>query len=542
MDTETKHLQDEFHNIDKDKIRDVEVIMQLPRYWLFTIKGEYRGYLAIPNEYPAIPPAVNFEDNQVTEGFYIFFKDQTWNPTCTMLDALISIRNYIHTLSSAHTMKLQVVKPNKVAPLEDNKEHIEVPSEEKLKVPDEGEDGIGLEPKDSMSLEIKATKKLFSPVKRRTMIIIGNNDSLLDSSNESLNDQIRNFQRSLIVNENIATLYKEGEVQREEEKQIEAVEDQTSNEDRKEELNEPREEGQAEGASGNQHKVIGEWWYEFRRNKLRNYSEQTAQLKNDKTITCPIKVSTYIQTFYKILILKLGYNPISIIAYFIVSIICFFSIIVILFYILIKEDPNDACSILIVGNFISGMFLIFTLIAFIRQMVNPIFKELSVFTVAIEISARVAYDTTGIFVAVYHLMDHEITVCGTIFLALFISYLCLWYKLEGLRLLIGIASFFLSILNEICVHTCCKPWKGVKASSMTYNPSLQSPKCVICQVEFINQDKLIGLSCHLTHAFHHECLLEWIKYKNECPCCKLLIDKSSHPSLLEVESNQQSNV
>jgi len=553
MNLNTNYLQDEFHKIDKNRMKNVEITMQSPRSWSFTIKGksEYRGYLTIPNEYPAIPPVIDFADNQITEEFYTFFKDQPWNSTHTILDVLISIRNYIHTFSPTHTKKLQIVKTNeenkKVVPLEDNKESIEVTSEEKCEltekseeVPDEGRIRFVLRPRSNMHLEAKASKKLFSSIKHPTMIVLNSNDSLLDLPNESIDNQIepslrqRDSQKNLVFNI---------EVRREEEKQIEVTNNQGPSEDRGGVVsNQLRENDQLENAPANQRKGIGEWWYEFRRNRLRNYSEQITQLRNNKTITCLLKTSTYIQTFYKALILKLGFSPIAIIVYFIISIICFFSTIVILFCILIKEDLNDICNILIVGNFISAMFLMFTLTSFIRQMANPIYKELSVFTVAIEVSARVAYDITGIFVMIYYLLDHEPSLYGIIFLTLFITYLCIWYKLEGLRLLISIIRFFLSILDEISVHTCCKPWKGVKANSTTYDPALQPPKCTICQDEFFNQDKLIALSCHITHAFHHECLLEWVKYKTECPCCKLLIDKTSHPSLLGVESNQQANL
>ncbi|CAI0546969.1 unnamed protein product [Linum tenue] len=47
-------------------------------------------------------------------------------------------------------------------------------------------------------------------------------------------------------------------------------------------------------------------------------------------------------------------------------------------------------------------------------------------------------------------------------------------------------------------------------------------KCVICQTEFSNGDKLIALSC--LHKFHDECIRGWFKNEKTCCICKEEVD------------------
>ena len=44
-------------------------------------------------------------------------------------------------------------------------------------------------------------------------------------------------------------------------------------------------------------------------------------------------------------------------------------------------------------------------------------------------------------------------------------------------------------------------------------------KCIICQYEFKNYEKLIVLSCK--HCFHPDCIEEWLKNQKVCPYCKI---------------------
>ena len=43
-------------------------------------------------------------------------------------------------------------------------------------------------------------------------------------------------------------------------------------------------------------------------------------------------------------------------------------------------------------------------------------------------------------------------------------------------------------------------------------------KCIICQYEFKNYEKVIALSCK--HCFHPDCIEEWLKNQKVCPYCK----------------------
>eukprot|EP00826_Nyctotherus_ovalis_P055702 TRINITY_DN7425_c0_g1_i1.p1 TRINITY_DN7425_c0_g1~~TRINITY_DN7425_c0_g1_i1.p1 ORF type:complete len:546 (-),score=110.47 TRINITY_DN7425_c0_g1_i1:132-1769(-) len=541
MNSGSGKLREEFDEITRNKMEGVEVTMESPRLWRFNIKAERNctGFLTIPAEYPNIPPAITFNDDQMAEGFYKFFKNQPWNPACNLRSVLASVLNYV----SFSTTSLSARKTRKGEAKEEtaagrDREGIDVQSEEKLRhteeemeAPQEG--SLVIRARSNLTLEVKANKELFVPATKRLTALVGDPVSLPNSESASArnscqlkeNSHQRNSANSVQI-----------EVNLENEEQIEAPEVVNNVEDRKE-PEEAKNEATEENQSSDQPQLLGQWWYEHRISALRGCTEQLSKLQEDKTVTCIFKGITCMKTYYKMLLLKVAYSPAFIIAYLLVGICCFVCSVVVLFYILIKEDPNGVYSIIIIGNFISSLFLIFTSISFIRHISKPVLKELSIFTIAIEVSARLVYDITGIFVAVYYMLDKELTACGTVFLVLFAGYLCLWYKLEGVRLVIGVVEFFGKVLDEICSHTCCKPWKGVKAKTLTYDSTIQSPKCIICQVEFINQDKLIGLSCHQTHVFHQDCLLEWAKYKNECPCCKLLVDKESHPSLLAIQSN-----
>lgn len=43
-------------------------------------------------------------------------------------------------------------------------------------------------------------------------------------------------------------------------------------------------------------------------------------------------------------------------------------------------------------------------------------------------------------------------------------------------------------------------------------------KCIICQYEFKNYEKLIVLACK--HCFHPDCISQWLENKTTCPYCK----------------------
>ena len=50
----------------------------------------------------------------------------------------------------------------------------------------------------------------------------------------------------------------------------------------------------------------------------------------------------------------------------------------------------------------------------------------------------------------------------------------------------------------------------------------ENKKCIICQDEYINNDRVIYLPC--IHFFHKNCIKTWLKNRSECPICKFKID------------------
>mmetsp|Transcript_24473 Transcript_24473/g.55887 ORF Transcript_24473/g.55887 Transcript_24473/m.55887 type:complete len:150 (-) Transcript_24473:488-937(-) len=47
-------------------------------------------------------------------------------------------------------------------------------------------------------------------------------------------------------------------------------------------------------------------------------------------------------------------------------------------------------------------------------------------------------------------------------------------------------------------------------------------ECVICLDKYENGEDIIS-SPNCSHIFHKECLLEWLVYKDVCPCCRAQI-------------------
>ena len=53
------------------------------------------------------------------------------------------------------------------------------------------------------------------------------------------------------------------------------------------------------------------------------------------------------------------------------------------------------------------------------------------------------------------------------------------------------------------------------------NNNSYADACSICQSDFELEESVGLLKCK--HLFHKECIVEWCKYKNECPNCKEII-------------------
>ena len=51
-------------------------------------------------------------------------------------------------------------------------------------------------------------------------------------------------------------------------------------------------------------------------------------------------------------------------------------------------------------------------------------------------------------------------------------------------------------------------------------------ECVICTLEFKEDDEVTPLPCDTAHYFHSECIKPWIQKMNACPLCKQAIPVS----------------
>lgn len=54
-------------------------------------------------------------------------------------------------------------------------------------------------------------------------------------------------------------------------------------------------------------------------------------------------------------------------------------------------------------------------------------------------------------------------------------------------------------------------------------PSGEEEKCIICIVEYEDQETIRKLPC--SHLFHHDCIDTWLVQKNSCPVCKRQIPR-----------------
>jgi hypothetical protein len=61
-----------------------------------------------------------------------------------------------------------------------------------------------------------------------------------------------------------------------------------------------------------------------------------------------------------------------------------------------------------------------------------------------------------------------------------------------------------------------------KLVSKKFDPSKENPfdSCIICMVEYSENDEITTLPCDDKHYFHPECIKGWLKKNNSCPLCK----------------------
>ncbi|KAK4803881.1 hypothetical protein SAY86_003698 [Trapa natans] len=67
------------------------------------------------------------------------------------------------------------------------------------------------------------------------------------------------------------------------------------------------------------------------------------------------------------------------------------------------------------------------------------------------------------------------------------------------------------------ISSCLLPSTYQPANS----PGLGTDRCVICQVEFGEGEKLAALSCK--HPYHSECIGRWLEVKKTCPICSIQV-------------------
>lgn len=51
-------------------------------------------------------------------------------------------------------------------------------------------------------------------------------------------------------------------------------------------------------------------------------------------------------------------------------------------------------------------------------------------------------------------------------------------------------------------------------------------RCVVCQVEYEEGEKLVGLCCN--HLYHLECISKWLGMKKTCPICTIEVSSSTN--------------
>ncbi|KAF9608717.1 hypothetical protein IFM89_010849 [Coptis chinensis] len=59
----------------------------------------------------------------------------------------------------------------------------------------------------------------------------------------------------------------------------------------------------------------------------------------------------------------------------------------------------------------------------------------------------------------------------------------------------------------------------ISSASKDMNNEVETGTCIVCQVEYRNQEKVGTLGCG--HEYHADCIKKWLQVKNVCPICKV---------------------
>lgn len=498
----------EFNAISRDKIPGVEVIMQTTRLWHFIMRGpkgsvfyegRYHGIIAIPAEYPNIPPQIDFttaNGRYMPQHHLCLFGHDGWLPSYTLRSVLVSVRQNFVGPAIIGDGVIAVVDKKQAKTLATESllkecdvcgKHSEIQLRDDPQEKEEVKDAPAEKCKPGISQKLDEEQKESMPVPAAT--------PESGTSSGLMSDRINN-------NANVP----------EEEKKQNVVE-------RRQEENEAREE-----------RKVGQWWYEVRMTALMELNEEIRTLRQDRSSYKTSKVLRLTMLHVEKAILTLAYRPEIVSGYCIFSMLVICASLGIVGYMIAEYDVTDSLITASVFYFIAAPLIVLFKLLHIRRMSNPMYTIPSVCCMYLEAISQIFYFWTSVAIIIHSIHHDEAYKPGVVFCILFLVSQFVRYTALALRMLL-VPLFLIPLLIEYLLRlTCCKPWKGVIARDVQYEARLENEKCVICQGGLLAEQRLIGLSCHANHVFHHDCIVAWIRQKRECPCCKTIVDKSSHPS------------
>ncbi len=510
-------ILNEFSAIARDKIPGVEVKLKSTRLWHFVMcgpkgsvfySGRYHGTLAIPEAYPNVPPVVEFftpNGRYMPHHNLCLFGHDCWLPSYTLRNVLVSLRQNFAGPAIIGDGIMAVVEKNQAKTLaaeslaqecelcgkhseiqlrEDPEDHT---SQEERKRPDTLHNGTRLE-EEEKSAPVTSVQLATSP---------------------GASESTRKFNREPSVGQ--ASVPENRVPEPDHQSQPEANENGDN--------------------AGSEVRRPGEWWYEVRMSALFELGEEIQALKQDRSLFVTLKLLRLTLLYVEKAILIIAYRPEVVAAYCIFSILLMCGIIVVLGFMLGQNDLSSSCVTAIVIHFIAVPLIIFFKILHTLRMCNPTYTLPSICTMYLEAVSQIFFFWTSVAIAVYTIHNDEAWKLGIVFTVLFAASQFVRYLALAMRFAL-FPLFLVPFLVEYILRvTCCKPWQGVLAHEVRFEARLANEKCVICQGGLQQDQRLIGLSCHPNHIFHHDCIVAWIRQKKECPYCKALVDKTSHPSL-----------
>ncbi len=134
------------------------------------------------------------------------------------------------------------------------------------------------------------------------------------------------------------------------------------------------------------------------------------------------------------------------------------------------------------------------------------------------------------FQAVYEFMSGELQMIS---LGLYLLYGFVVEKAPNMLVLSVYISLMLLLgeaLVRLVICRCNNPWTDPEETPqymrkeldvMAYDAQrFQQLTCAICLRDFVAEEKVCQMPCHVTHVFHSECLKQWLSTNNYCPFCR----------------------